>query len=240
MEGSNMRLTAITLFIGTLVVAAAPSYACFCLVDDVPEAFQRAGAVFAGRVVQIIPPKTRDMKRPLIDRSYTIKFRVEESWKGQPSDEIKVLLIQGPIECLSSPGVSVGERYLVYADPLYGDANLKSSLLGISVCSRTALLPQRNYEPHFIAETTRKAKPLLAQEFNRLDGSEDIRILEQIKDCGCLPLVSLTKCRNPSESVWPESPENKRTYASSCCLCWRARFSTGPSLIIPKLNRKNH
>lgn len=120
--GRVMKNVILAICITSLIALSAPtSSACFCAMPDVPKAYEQATAVFVGKVVEIVPPRTSDENRPLADRFYTLKFKVEKSWKGSfPSLEISVLSGQGD-GCLSYPVVKVGEKYLVYADPVLND-----------------------------------------------------------------------------------------------------------------------
>src|ERR1700720_516093 len=190
-------LIGITLIIVIVGAAAPVSRACFCVVPDVPDAFERASAVFVGKVTDIIPPRTHDKNGSLTARSYVIKFKVERSWKGVSSQEVSVLSVQGGFECFSYPAVYIGEKYLVYADPLHSDSVLEKGLLEITICNRTALLPELNDGTALIVAPKRRlARSLVSSEVNRKDGSEDIKILERMEGCGCLLPNGLRTCKN--------------------------------------------
>jgi hypothetical protein len=107
----------VTVAICLLAPFATTSYACFCLVPDVPQALENAQAVFVGEVVDIVEPRTSDEDAPLPGRFFTIKFKVEKSWKGVPfgATEFELLSGQGKSGCFDFPPVRKGERYLVYA-----------------------------------------------------------------------------------------------------------------------------
>lgn len=112
----------------------------YCIMPEVSESFKRANAVFVGRVVEITPPNAKHINMPL-PRSYTIKFRVEKSWKGTKyRRHFSVLSAHGANEELAFPIVRLGEKYLVFTDPLYFDGVAKRKWSRISSCSRTKLL----------------------------------------------------------------------------------------------------
>ena len=111
----------LALALACLVVCSQRTYACFCVTPEVPESFKRAKAVFIGAVVDILEPKTSDETAPLPGRFFTIKFKVQRTWKGVPSgtQEFSVLSAQGRYGCFAFPPVTKGEtRYL---DGLYID-----------------------------------------------------------------------------------------------------------------------
>jgi hypothetical protein len=94
------------------------------------KAFNRASAVFSGKVIELEENK--------------VKFRVEKIWKGEPVDEI-TMVIQDKDEkgkyVMSSCDYryKFGEKYLVYA---YGSPDE----LITYVCTRTALLKNADQE----------------------------------------------------------------------------------------------
>ena len=147
------QIMLMAFIIGLFTMSATTTLTCFCVTPDVPEAFDRASAVFVGEVAEIIEPRTSDEKAPLPGRFFTIKFKVEKSWKGVPSAsrEISVLSAQGRYGCFAYPPVSKGERYLVYADPAQGDGGKGWSI--ITTCNRTSpirfsLQDRRDIDPH--------------------------------------------------------------------------------------------
>lgn len=140
------RIILATLIIAIVAISARNSYACWCSIPSVPEAVERADAVFVGEVADVIPPRTSDPDAPLPGRFFTIKFKIEKSWKGVDSDEIDVLSAQGNYSCFAFPPVYKGEKYLVYADPVYHDGSYQKGWHFISVCNRTALVPVPGWE----------------------------------------------------------------------------------------------
>jgi hypothetical protein len=120
-------------------VAFVPcAYGCSCISPEVPESFNRAKAVFVGGVVDIVEPKTTDETAPLPGRFFTIKFKVQRSWKGIAfgTEEFSILSAQSHYGCFAFPPVSKGETYLVYADPAYHAEDWGI----ITACNRTTVV----------------------------------------------------------------------------------------------------
>jgi len=167
-----------TFLIGLLILSAQTGYACWCNVPEAPEAFQAAGAVFVGQVVEIIEPSTTDPEAPPPGRFYVIKFKVERSWRGAYfTREIEVLSAQGQYGCFAHPPVSKGERYLIYADSWHG-------LLSISACSRTALITDP-IKPGAVRTKVADPAPVkahlsMSSPANGIDAAADLRILESL------------------------------------------------------------
>lgn len=124
------------------VFPAASAMACDCAIYPPPEAFERSGAVFAGKVID-----TGGFINPYVD------FAVEKSWKSVDVDEVS-LSIRG------CDGMSfvVGEKYLVYA---YGD----EYFLSTGDCTRTATLVKAVEDFNYLKD--KKTIPLHKQFFTR-------------------------------------------------------------------------
>ena len=116
------------------LLASPAARACFCVTPEVGEAFQISRAVFQGEVLELIPPRNANKDAPFTDRAWTIRFKVERTWKGPFFIEADVFALMG--DCFSPPWLVKGEKYLVYADPVWGSA--KSTDVMIDRCSRTA------------------------------------------------------------------------------------------------------
>lgn len=146
-----MKIIVIALAIATMAGIASvrsndddltitPSPPQYCIMPELSESFERAHAVFVGEVVEIIPPNPRN-DIAVLRRSYTVKFRVEKSWKGTKVRRLfSVQSAHGANEELAFPVVHPGEKYLVFADPLYFDGVPQRKWSRISACSRTKLL----------------------------------------------------------------------------------------------------
>lgn len=119
------------LFVSVLMsflflISAEKSFACSCLVSDKPiktqvkEAFNGAAAVFAGEAVEVTK----------VEDGFLVKFKVEKSWKGKFSREIKITTNADSAMC--GYNFEVGKKYLVYADG-------STDKLAVYLCSRTTL-----------------------------------------------------------------------------------------------------
>lgn len=136
-----MKHLILVFSIGWLFSLSAPnSYACSCVMPEVPQAFREARAVFVGEVIEIVEPRSDDPKAPLADRLYTIRFKVERSWKGATSQEISVLSDQGRAGCFSWGPFLKGKKYLVYAERRTPGGAAITNLAVLFSCNRTALL----------------------------------------------------------------------------------------------------
>ncbi len=103
-------------------------HACSCIPNPPPrEAFEQAGLVFAGRVLDI-----RDASEAEYPGSLDVTLEVERPFKGVFIETIKVRTARHSASC-GFP-FEEGERYLVYTDAS-DDGVVRASL-----CSRTASL----------------------------------------------------------------------------------------------------
>ncbi len=119
-------------------LCAPNSYSCTCVKPEIQEAFDEARAVFVGEVTEIVKPHTDNPEALPADRLYTVKFKVEKSWKGAsfldiPALEITILSDQGRGGCLSWGPFVKGERYLVYAEE-----TKEKNIAVLFSCNRTA------------------------------------------------------------------------------------------------------
>lgn len=120
--------------------------ACFCAIPEVSEAYKNANAVFLGEVVEIIEPKNSEENGAISDRSFTITFKIERSWKGVPfaASEFSVLSAQGQYGCFAFPPVKRGEQYLVYADPAFDSGTWSV----VTNCNRSTVV-RLDWHPRF-------------------------------------------------------------------------------------------
>jgi hypothetical protein len=114
---------------GLLVLVEDRAQACTCdlpeanltLKEQVNRARKESRAVFIGEVIEVI--------RKPENYFVTVKFRVENSWKGRVAKEITLSTGQGGGDC--GYKFEVGGRYLVYA---YGS---DETSLATNICQRT-------------------------------------------------------------------------------------------------------
>ena len=162
-----MKLLGFAMCLVLLVVGNSSAAYYSCLLPDVREGFEQAKAVFVGEVEEIIPPRTTSKDAPFLDRAYVIRFKIERSWKGLPFGYLKVWALQGEYT-FALPPFKKGERYLVYADPVGGEA--VNDELKVDVCNRTALLPREAKQRDVVTDF----------EFNRDNGAKDLRTLDSL------------------------------------------------------------
>src|SRR5262245_33213959 len=83
---SDMKhIVAAFLVLACLGVSTRRAKACFCILPELSDSFKDSRSVFLGEAIRIDEPKTLDANAPIIERAYTIKFKVVRSWKGVPS-----------------------------------------------------------------------------------------------------------------------------------------------------------
>ncbi|MGH9966654.1 MAG: hypothetical protein ACREBG_02310 [Pyrinomonadaceae bacterium] len=212
-----------TFIVGFLLMCGSVSGAGFCVVPDVPEAVDRAEAVFSGKIVAV---RKDNSNSPTGSSEYIVKFEVEEWWKGTESRELRVLWRPEMFGCSHNPVGEMGERYLVYAESPKSDAVGKGRLLEITVLNRTGKIPPRTQVFSQSDSGNRRRKRLefvyIAPELDRNDASNDIDVLRHIKGCGCLLPYVLPTCM---DSTWtlrqPTLGLRSTSTTSSCCACLR-------------------
>ena len=106
-----------------LLFGAKSAFACSCAPRDnaTNEDFQKAAAVFTGKVLSVQRKKD----------SVTVKLAVQKYWKGKISNEIKITTASNSAAC--GVNFEVGKEYLVYASETNGK-------LSTNICSRTTLI----------------------------------------------------------------------------------------------------
>src|SRR5207237_4787020 len=107
--------------------SAVSVMACTCLVDEASEVFERAKAVFIGKVAG-----TGGWINPYVD------FTVEKSWKTVSVDEITL-----DIKGCDIMNFVKGETYLVYVYKYKGNLNTGS-------CTRTTILSKAESDLKFL------------------------------------------------------------------------------------------
>jgi len=123
--------------------------------------------VFVGEVAEIIKPRTDNLAAPPADRLYTVKFKVEKSWKGAGFQEVTVpeiivLSDQGRGGCFSWGSFVEGSKYLVYAEE-----TIDGNMAVLFSCNRTASLVTASKD---LKELERVSKP----SFNRKRSSRKL------------------------------------------------------------------
>ena len=133
------RVIEVAAIASVLLLWAPASYACWCPELSVKEAADRAKVVFVGEVLEVIPPRNPKSAQ-WVDAAHTIRFRVETAWKEAFWTEANVLAPMDSCFGLRMPPQR-GEKYLVYAEPVYRDDRSRSEVMTHG-CTRTARLSE--------------------------------------------------------------------------------------------------
>jgi hypothetical protein len=107
------------------------------------EAYQKATAVFAGRVVDVQLRETR-LRSGAVIPHHEVRLKVEKSWKLVDREE--VVVTTRAVYANTCGSFKLGESYLVYADRM-GDT------FYISAGSRTNLLANAGNDLGYLGET---------------------------------------------------------------------------------------
>ena len=129
------QMLSMVLAFGCMVASPLRAHSCFCITPELSESFKQSRAVFLGEVLDIVKPKTSSNDAPLVDRAFTIKFKILQTWKGPFSAaELNILWLTNCYECLDLPQPK--NRYLVFADPVSGSATWGI----VASCNRTEVV----------------------------------------------------------------------------------------------------
>src|SRR5688572_28641571 len=125
------------IVIATLCLFSIPStvFACSCATGDPPVEFNRAKAVFIGRMLggtEKLSIKGQGAK-PRVIEAGNVRFAVEEVFKGGVEDEATIIIASNEGTSCGPYGLQRDQRYLVYA---YADQK-DEKILYSGVCTRT-------------------------------------------------------------------------------------------------------
>ena len=223
-----MKSWVATIFIvGFLSMCESASGVGYCVAPEVPEAVDRAEALFSGKIVDLVKMRSNNSSHPSSSSEYIVKFEIEHWWKGTESRELRVLWRQEIFGCAYFPVGEIGERYLVFAESPRSEIVEKDRLLEITVLTRTSKITSTTQVfSHFDSGTGGKQRlPFvhIAPELNRNDASNDIEVLRSIKGCGCLLPDILTTCMDFTKTLRQPRPEvlHSSSSTASCCTCLR-------------------
>lgn len=208
--------------VGLVLLSGSAVGASVCVAPDLPDALDRAGAVFVGKLVEVAAART-DSASLALGSDYLVKFQVEELWKGSVSRETRILWRPEMFGCSNFPVGEIGQRYLVYADSK--SDLVQKDTLEITIFNRTSLMPPKQIvTPADSANGTRKGKAFfyIEPELNRKDASNDIQVLRRIEHCGCLRPYCFSTCIQSTRiMLQPKPGEEERTSSSTspCCTC---------------------
>jgi hypothetical protein len=137
---SMKRIIQSAVIVFVFVMWAPAGYACWCIKPEVKEAFDRAKVVFVGEVLEVIPPRSTAPRANFEDAAHTVKFKVETAWKQTFLTEARVLMRTDSCFGLRTLPEK-GDKYLVYAEPVYRDDASRTELMTHG-CTRTARLSE--------------------------------------------------------------------------------------------------
>ena len=106
----RLSVTCAAIFLTTLLLRHSPAQACSCLSQTPEQAFESAGAVFEGRVLETQMEQGRpEGSLPRV----RVRFGVVQSWKGVKSEQLWAITPSAREAC--GYDFQVGRSYLVYA-----------------------------------------------------------------------------------------------------------------------------
>jgi hypothetical protein len=213
------RILSLTLVSAGLILSCRSISATgLCVIPDFAGAAAEAEVIFSGKITNV--ERVQSSTAPAGE--YIVTFKVETWWKGKSSPYIRVLWQSSVPECDFLPVGEVGEDYLVY-----GDARIRTDagkFSAVSPFNRTSRLPaNRKAENVVIGDWSKQARISQTPILNRADGTDDVKLLNALRVCGCLSTSSVT----PLDFERPPSIKpNSRQAAgvSACQTCLRGRL----------------
>ena len=108
---SMFRFSAIAVSISCCVLAHSVIPACSCIPKGIKQEVADASIVFRGIVAKIEElPERKESGRP----RYAVTFSVARYWKGKPSNQITIDILEPGTDCLGAR-FDEGKEYLVFA-----------------------------------------------------------------------------------------------------------------------------
>ena len=125
----------VLIVIATLCVFSIPTtvFACSCATGDPPREFNRAKAVFIGRMLGGTEFLKDQGGKPLLIEAGKVRFAVEEVFKGVVEDQATISIASSVGTSCGPYGLQRGARYVVYA---YASQRDEKTLYS-GVCTRT-------------------------------------------------------------------------------------------------------
>jgi hypothetical protein len=142
-----MTLAILGLLTITVATAAPATIPCYCVGPPVEKSLQRAASVFMGQVVEVSGPRSVSVGEA-VQKFYVTKFSVWDQWKGNRAPEVEVLTELHEDSCVAYPRMTVGERYLVFANPITVKADSPNIQGIVTTCTLTTRVsgPGPEYE----------------------------------------------------------------------------------------------
>ena len=133
MHAAQLRFVVFAAVVATTVaVSSERARACSCGPITVENAMAQAAAIFEGRVLSVEPDPQSQGAQGVGPSTIHVRFLVVRTWKAANSQEVDAYTSSSSAAC--GYGFEVGKTYLVYAND--------TGRLGVSLCSRTALIEQ--------------------------------------------------------------------------------------------------
>ena len=205
------------VFAGLMLLSRSAYAADLCGTPDFAQAVDGAEVIFSGKITKI----ERAQTRATAVGEYVVTFKVETSWKGTPSHEMRVLLRSTVMTCPFLPVGEVGEDYLVYADPSE-DNTKRDQLPEVTIFNRTGKLPATLKSESVVIKDWNK-QPLISPRpiLNRADASDDVELLLALRECGCLSITHLPPPLDSPRLTSLGANSGEREGMSACQTCLR-------------------
>jgi hypothetical protein len=112
MRALRALFAAVLVALSLLVVGAAPSFACSCVMSDAAGHVDGAGVVVSGTVTDVVPPPERAVMSSMDPATYVVD--VDQVFKGEAGPTVEVLSPNSGASC-GLENVKAGRRYVVFA-----------------------------------------------------------------------------------------------------------------------------
>ena len=107
------RVFGVTFAALLLCLCTREAFACSCAEFTTRQNLRQSGAVFLGKVVEMLPAEAGN-DFPLAQ--YVVKFEVERRWKGARAREVSAIASTDWAGMCGDLKLEVGERFLIYAE----------------------------------------------------------------------------------------------------------------------------
>lgn len=213
----------VLFIVGIIFFSEFAIEASVCVVPEVPEAIGRAEAIFVGKIIDVTAVADSQGSSST-GSNYSVKFEIEQSWKGTISKELRVCGVRRwlPVPLFQLVKLVKGIWFMLMPGRT-SVAQLTQSLRSPSLIE-LVFAPSSNRGAR--AEPTIGSAPefvVITPELNRRDASQDIAALRQIKQCGCLLPSSLPSCSATTRAWRGQTPRDVdiSSRESECCICLR-------------------
>ena len=216
------RLLSLTLVFAVLILLSESAYAAtFCVTSGFGQGAAVAEMIFSGKITKVQRVETSNV----VAGEYVVTFKVDTWWKGKPTHETRVLWRPSmDEECPFLPVGEVGEDYLVYTDPSRNNT-ARDQLPEVTVLNRTSRLsPNLKFESVGINDWSKQTRISPTPTLNRADGSDDIKLLLVLRECGCLSISHLPPPLDSHRLTSIQANCREAEVVSECQACLRRRL----------------